>query len=136
MGRLARCMTGPGKDVPKAVASPLHNGDGGSSPHRAIWAYGYALVPPVARSRMGPMEVLIKSGHATAVLASRTWEGRLINGDEITHILVVSDSPDQNLEVNREMEAELKRLEAPFSITAPITIDGRSRSLRGRAREL
>jgi hypothetical protein len=92
----------------------------GRSHHRALWAYGYQLVPPVARDRMGPLEALLDEGHAKAVLAALTWEGRLINGDDITHILVVSDRPDQDLPVNRLLEAELNRLEAPFAITPAI----------------
>ncbi|TVP59481.1 MAG: hypothetical protein EA351_01505 [Gemmatimonadales bacterium] len=91
-------------------------------PRRDIWTYGYVLVPPVARDRMGPMEVLLKNGHESADLSKLTWEGRLINGDDITHILVVSDRPDRDLEINRLLEAELSRLEAPFAITEVIAV--------------
>jgi len=100
--------------------------DRASSHHRTLWAYGYQLVPPIARDRMGPMEALLDDGHANALLAELTWEGRLINGDGITHILVVSDRPDQDLEVNRLMEAELNRLEAPFAMTAAVPTGGGS----------
>lgn len=95
--------------------------------HRDIWTYGYVLVPPIAHDRMGPMEALLEGGHAKARLAALTWEGRLINGDDITHILVVSDRPDQDLEINQQLEAELDRLEAPFAITAPLAVKGLSK---------
>jgi hypothetical protein len=98
----------------------------GSVPHGAVWAYGYAFAPPIARHRVGPMEALLDDGHEQARLAARIWEGRLIDGDDVTHILVVSDRPDQDLEVNRLLEAELSRLEAPFAITAAIAIGGDS----------
>jgi hypothetical protein len=93
-------------------------------PHRDIWTYGYVLVPPIARDRMGPMEALLEGGHTKARLAALTWEGRLVNGDDITHILVVSDRPDQDLEINQQLEAELNRLEAPFAITVAVAVGG------------
>lgn len=95
-----------------------------SIPRRAIWTYGYALMPPIARDRLGPMKALLDDGHAKATLAALIWEGRLINGNDITHILVVSDRPDQDLEVNQLLEAELNRLEAPFAITGAVAIGG------------
>ena len=106
--------------------------DGNGIRHREIWAYGYWFVPPIALHRTGTMEALLDDGHAKARLAAHTWEGRLINGDGITHILVVSDTPDQDLEVNQLLEAELNRLDAPFAITAAIAI-GRHSGLPGGA---
>jgi hypothetical protein len=91
-------------------------------PGPALWAYGYELAPPVARDRMGGIQSVLDEGHSEARLASHTWEGRFVNGDDITHILVVSDSPHQGLEVNRRLEAELVRLEAGFSVTAPLEV--------------
>lgn len=100
--------------------------DGSSNRQRHIWAYSYWFVPPLARYRTGPIEALLYDGHEKARRAAFIWEGRLINGDEITHILVVSDQPDQNLEVNHLLEAELNRLEAPFTVTRAVAIKGKS----------
>ncbi len=97
-----------------------------SIPRRGFWAYGYVFDPPIARDRLGPMEALLDKGHAMACLALKTWEGRFVNGDDITHILVVSDLPDQNLEVNQLLEAELNRLGAPFTVTQAVAVRGRS----------
>lgn len=91
-------------------------------PGRALWAYGYELAPPVERDRMGGIQSVLDEGHLQAKLASQTWEGRFVNGDHITHILVVCDSPHQGLKVNRNLEAELVRLEAGFSVTAPLEV--------------
>lgn len=91
-------------------------------PARALWAYGYELAPPVARDRMGGIRAVLDVGHREAELASRIWEGRLINGNDITHILVVSGTPAQDLDVNRKLEAELARLEAGFSVTASLEV--------------
>lgn len=65
---------------------------------------------------------MLDEGQSKAELASQTWEGRFVNGGCITHILVVCDSPRQGLEVNRKLAAELVRLEAGFSITAPLRV--------------
>ncbi len=91
-------------------------------PHREIWTYGYVLLPPISRDRMGPMKVLLENGHRQATLSALIWEGRLINGDDITHILVVSDRPDQDLEINHSLAAELSRLEAPYAITRAMAL--------------
>jgi hypothetical protein len=49
--------------------------------------------------------------------------GPSFSGGFFTRILVVSDRPDQELEVNQLLEAKLNRLEAPFAITAAVAIE-------------
>ena len=58
---------------------------------------------------------------------ARTWEGRFVHQEQVTHILVVSDAAEQDLEVNRRLEAELRDLEASFSLTAPMAVDDEAR---------
>jgi hypothetical protein len=96
--------------------------DIGRDPSLPIWTYGYALIPPIARDRMGPMEILLDDGHTKARRASRTWEGRLIDGEGVSHIMVVCDTPDRNLEINGFLEAELARLEALYLVTESILV--------------
>lgn len=96
-------------------------------PTRVLWAYGYELAPPVARDRMRGVQAVLDEGHSEAELAARIWEGRFVNGGDITHILVVSGTPAQDLDVNRRLEAELVRLEARFSITPPLEVVNRRR---------
>jgi len=91
-------------------------------PPREVWAYGYQISPPLGRDRLGMIENLVDEEHTNAKLGARTWQGRLVVEEQVTHILVVSDSPDQDLEVNRRLEAELTRLEAPFSVTASVAV--------------
>jgi hypothetical protein len=51
---------------------------------------------------------------------------------QATHILVVSDSPHQDREANRRLEAELKELQVAFSITAPMAVaDGATPPFEG-----
>jgi len=55
--------------------------------------------------------------------------GRVVLQQQVTHILVVSDSPAPHREANRRRETELKGLKVGFSITAPMAVaDGASRS--------
>lgn len=113
----------------------IHEKHNGST--AALWAYGYELAPPVARDRMGGVQAVLDAGHSEAELAGRIWEGRFVNGDHITHILVVSGTPARDLEVNRRLEAELMRLKAGFSVTAPLEVgpgQGRQSSGNGSSR--
>lgn len=91
-------------------------------PPRTIWAYGYEISPPLARDLLDSIEALVDDERSSARLDARTWEGRLVVEEQVTHILVVSDTPDQDLVVNRKLEAELKRMKAGFSITVPLAV--------------
>lgn len=71
---------------------------------------------------MGGIQAVLDEGHSEAELAGQVWKGRFVNGEEITHILVVCGTPAQDLEVNRRLEAELGRMEAPFSVTASLQV--------------
>ncbi len=93
-----------------------------SKPQRK-WAYGYEISPPMTQERLTAIEHLLQEEHANAKLRTRTWQGRFVVQEQVTHLLVVSDSPDQELEVNRRLEAEFTRLEAGFSLTPPMPLD-------------
>lgn len=92
-------------------------------PPTGVWAYGYEISPPLPRRRLRLIEALVGEEHARAKQSARTWEGRLVAEEQVTHILVVSDSPDQSLEVNQKLEAELERLKARFSLTTPLEVE-------------
>lgn len=91
---------------------------------KPIWAYAYQIQPPQAADRLRTIKTLLHHEHADAERGARTWTGRLVLEERITHILVVSDSPEQNHAVNRKLEAELKDLKAGFSITAAMAVVG------------
>jgi len=99
----------------------IKQNQGGPS-RRSMWAYGYAINPSLARDRLSAIESLLDEEHSNEKSGGRTWTGRLVVEEQVTHILVVSDSPDQNLDVNQRLEAELQRIEAAFSVTAPLMI--------------
>jgi hypothetical protein len=89
---------------------------------KAVWAYAYEIVPPQPEERLRRILALLDREQAHARLGDRIWEARFVHGQQVTHILVVSDNPQQDLEVNRRLEAELQGLEAGFSITAPLEV--------------
>lgn len=90
---------------------------------RQLWAYAYRVVPPPAGG-LGDLRKLLARENATAFEHARAWAAQLILEQRSTQILVVADSPAQNRPVNRRLESELERLDAPFRITDPIAIRG------------
>jgi hypothetical protein len=93
-----------------------------------VWAYAYQIVPPQPEERLQTIRALLDREAMEAKTRARTWEGRLVAEEHVTHILVVSDSPEQDLEVNRRVEAALRLLEAGFSVTVPMAVrDGEQR---------
>lgn len=89
---------------------------------KTVWTYAYEIVPPQAEGRLHTIKRLLEDEHEDAHRGARTWAGRVILEQRVTHILVVSDSPEQRREVNRKLEAELQNLEVGFSITAPMAV--------------
>lgn len=93
------------------------------APPTGIWAYGYEIAPALPLHRLGLIETLVGEEQVRAKQSARKWEGRLVSEEQVTHILVVSDSPDQGLEVNQKLEAELARLQARFSLSTPLQVE-------------
>jgi len=89
---------------------------------RVVWAYAYQIDPPRPESQLGDVRHLLDQEQASATIDIRPWQARLVLEAHVTHILVVSDSPAQDRHINRSVEAELKRLNAPFTITVPLAI--------------
>lgn len=86
------------------------------------WAYAYQLLPPQLADRLRTIQPLLDGEQASARRGGRTWAARVVPEELITHILVVSDSPDQDHDANRKLESELKELKAKFSISAPLAL--------------
>ena len=91
-----------------------------------LWAYAYQIVPPQPSRRLGTIRTLLKDETAAARGGARTWSGRLVLERHATHILIVSDARARNHPINRQLEAELERLEADFSVTEPLAVAGRA----------
>jgi hypothetical protein len=95
--------------------------DSGPTPG-AVWSYGYEILPALPQSRLRSLEAILHKEHRIAKRNKRKWTGRFVVEEQVTHLLVVSDTSDQQLEVNRRVETELKKLAAAYSITSPVEI--------------
>ena len=91
-------------------------------PAKPLWAYAYQIVPPQPEHRLTDVQALLVRQHAEAKRDAQTWEGRFVQEQQVTHILVVSDSPDQDRESNRRLEEALGKLQASFVLTAPLAV--------------
>src|SRR5712671_1828281 len=89
---------------------------------KTIWAYAYQIMPPQGAKRLHAIKTLLDHAHTEAQSSERTWTGRVVVEEQVTHILIVSDSPEQNHEVNRRLEAKLQELNAGFSLTVPVAV--------------
>jgi hypothetical protein len=91
-------------------------------PPHPTWAYAYRIRRPDSSDRLDAIEVLLDRENAAALRENRSWAGRLVVEPEITYLLIVTDSPDQDREINLLLEAELIDVNADFSITLPLAI--------------
>ena len=97
-------------------------------PPRSVWTYAYEVIPPQAENRMRFVLAILEREHEEAGLEARRWTGRLVHERKVTHILIVSDSPQQDLEVNQQLETALGDLKVGFSRTISLEVtDGGSR---------
>src|SRR5438093_12639702 len=88
-------------------------------PAAESWAYAYQLNPPQPEPRFAKIKMLPRRDRLAAQRAGRLWTGQVVQDAHITHILVVTDPPDQFRAVERPVGAELKRLKCRFVITVP-----------------
>jgi hypothetical protein len=99
-------------------------------PCRTIWTYAYEVFPAQAENRMRFVRAILEREHEERRREGRTWTGRLVQERQITNILIVSDSPQQDLDINRRLEAALAELNASFSRTLSLEVaDERTLSL-------
>jgi len=96
-----------------------------------IWAYAYQIVPPQPSRRLASIRALLKEENASARGDARAWSGRLVLERRATHILIVSDDArGRNHPINHRLEAELKRLNATFSVTEPLAVAGHAAGVK------
>jgi len=63
-----------------------------------------------------------RSRRCSAVPGWRLWTGQIVVEAHITHILIVTDAPDEVRAVDRAIDAELKRLKMGFAVTGPARV--------------
>ena len=86
------------------------------------WAYAYQLNPPQPEPRFAKVKMLLRRARLAAHRDGRLWTGQIVMEAHITHILVVTDAPDEVRAVDRAIDAELKRLKMGFAITGPAMV--------------
>jgi hypothetical protein len=89
---------------------------------RTLWAYGYEIIPSQGEDPMKEIATLLSEEHENAKRTERVWAGRMVREQRITHIMVVSDSPDQTGRINRRIETRLKQLKAGYSLSLPMAV--------------
>jgi hypothetical protein len=89
---------------------------------KTVWAYAYQILPPQSAERLRAIQILLDREHVDAHREARTWAGRIVLEQKVTLILVVTDTPEQDREINRRLAAEVKQLEAALLITAPLAV--------------
>lgn len=87
-----------------------------------MWAYSYRIVPPQPKRRLDAIRALLQHEHTAAQKDARTWASRLVLERRATRILIVSDSSDQGRAVDHALAGEVRRLQATFTLTAPVEI--------------
>jgi len=90
-----------------------------------LWVYAYQMDPPRAAERMRRIRALLEEENRAARAASRQWTARMVVEEQVTHLLIVSDTPELDGEVNRRLEARLKALELEYSLTIPLPLQHR-----------
>src|SRR5947207_15824495 len=80
------------------------------------WAYAYELDPPQPEPRFGKVKMLLRRARLAARRNGRLWTGEIVMEAQITHILVVTDHPDEVRAINRATVTALKRLKNDFAV--------------------
>ncbi|HUP52659.1 MAG TPA: hypothetical protein VM198_09285 [Longimicrobiales bacterium] len=88
----------------------------------SLWVYGYEMIPPHREQGMTVIRGLINRKNGEAKREDRTWTARLVTEQQVTHVMIVSDSPELDLEANRAVEAELRTLGVDFLATIPMLV--------------
>ena len=86
------------------------------------WAYAYQLNPPQPEPRFANVKMLLRRARLAAQRNGRLWTGQIVMESHITHILVVTDAPDEVRAVDRAIDAEHNRLKMGFAITGPARV--------------
>src|SRR5213592_2237080 len=61
------------------------------------WAYAYQLNPPQPEPLFAKVKMLLRRARLAARRDGRLWTGQMVKDAHITHILVVTDAPEDGL---------------------------------------
>ena len=98
-------------------------GQGGESrPDNPLWTYAYEMRPPHAERLLKGIRTLLEQENGEAVREERRWVARMVSERRVTHLLIVSDDPERDRDINRRIEAALEGLDVGFSVTLPLPV--------------
>ena len=97
-------------------------GEGTPSAEKTLWVYGYEMTPPQPETQITAIRHILDRENNEAKRTARAWTARLVTRQQATHVLIVSATPELDLELNRKLEAELKALGSEFTVTVPMPI--------------
>jgi len=89
---------------------------------RPLWVYGYQMDPPQPEARMTSIRDLLDQENNAVARQGRKWTACLVADERVTHVLVVTSSPDLNLEINRRLESALKAMGIGFELSIPMPV--------------
>jgi hypothetical protein len=89
----------------------------------SLWAYAYQLQPPRTTDVVSTIAEIVNRENADALRSAGNWTARLVTEPQVTHVLVLSDTPEQDREMNRRLEARLRELDIPFTVSLPMRVD-------------
>lgn len=101
---------------------PVDHQKGTGPSEGPLWTYAYELRPPHAVRRMRAIRALLEEANGGAATEARRWAARLVTENQATHLLIVSDGPDMDGEINRRIEAALKELDVAYTVTVPMPV--------------
>ncbi|MEX1182010.1 MAG: hypothetical protein WEF86_02165 [Gemmatimonadota bacterium] len=82
------------------------------------------MIQPQHEDVMAAILGLLKRENHEAKRDARTWTARLLTEQLATHVLIVSTSPEMDLEINRKLETQLKAMGVEFALTVPMPVSG------------
>lgn len=99
----------------------------GAKPRRrgsasAHWVYAYQIEPPQPDAQFNKIKLLLRRAHFTAGRDDRMWASRVVLQTQVSHILIVSDSPSRQRAVNRALEAQLKLQGVTYLVSEPVPL--------------
>jgi hypothetical protein len=86
------------------------------------WVYAYQLDPPQPEPKFKKINALVRQAQTAAKRGGHLWSGRIVVETLVTHLLIVTDDPQQAPGVNRAIETELKQHAMGFALTGPAAL--------------
>jgi len=88
----------------------------------SLWAYAYQMLPPRAARQARAIHALLEEENREAKRTDRNWTARMVLEQHVTHVLIVSDMPELDRDINRRLEEKLQEMDVRFAVTVPMPV--------------